>query len=96
MIALQDALADDRATEVVHHVKNICDMYQLELKKRDPDLASQYVTHSLFGHTPGDPDWTAERKKMIEKRYTGDVLREHSEAFGPAMVFVLPPDSPSL
>lgn len=96
MIALEDALADDRDTEVVHDVKNICEVYQLGLKKRGPDLASQYLTHLLSGHTPGDPDRTAERKKVIEKRYTGDVLRELSEAFGSAMFFVLPPGSPSL
>lgn len=80
MVELEIALSEDRNTEVVNYVKNICEVHKLGSKKKGPDLATQYVTHTLFGDTPKNAEWARERKKVMEKKHTGDVLREHEFA----------------
>ncbi|KAL8691596.1 MAG: hypothetical protein Q9218_003219 [Villophora microphyllina] len=93
MTELEVALAANRDTKVVKYVKNICEVHKLGAKKKGPDLASQYVTHFLFGHTPAHRDWIVERKRVMEKRHAGDVLKEFSQAFGPTIFLLLPPSS---
>ncbi|KAL8686073.1 MAG: hypothetical protein Q9218_007367 [Villophora microphyllina] len=92
---LRVALDNEENTETVRLVKDVCLKNRLGTKTKGLDLATQYVTFQLFGKTPRDPQWKDLRKKVMEKKHTGDVLHEISEAFGSQIFFILPSNTPT-